>query len=762
MTPAVTRATDPCAAPGTGGAAGTRSALDAVRRAPTILEAVRRADALSAAVEDDDPAEALAELSSAVRRPGDQVVSIAAVHALGALPTAEAGCELAGLLAGPLPHLREHAVWALGAHAPVPDAVAPLVGVLAEGGFPGMMAQRTLEAWARTAPRPVLGALEQGLAEQPDPPRRARLAETTGLVPGPGPERLLELLVLDPAEDPRTRATALEALAGRLHDDPAPRDAVEDLARRCAAAGGELGAVAGLVLEDAAHAALGPDPAGEPGHTGLTVVQPFLHAEIDHGLTRSGRGDNGGIATLLVHLGDALCAAPDSAPDRAPDSTPDGPPRVTRVVTVSRGDHDEARRALAGLGRDGHAFAPVPFLGEPVHSAVAWPRRVAAVRGVRRVLRRAGRVDAVHLRMADVGSMAAAEAARAEGVPVVLTMAPDPHALIAAREAAGTLTRDRFGAADHAEHLWFRLRLLADLEAQARHVVLFPRPALARDARDLLGVDLAALPGRHTVVPEGIDLRAVEEAAAQTAPGAGAPGPAAARALADLDGVLAGLPPSRRALPLLVTVGRLHRVKGTAALVRAWAGEPALRDRCNLLLVGGDLDRPTPDEREQLDLVDAVVPRADAASRGLLLAGHRPNGTVAVWLAAARRGRPGLAAGRGAYACASLKEEFGVALVEAMAAGLVVVAPRTGGPATFVQDGVTGLLVDTQDREALARGLTRALDLAAAPGADAVAGSARDLVRERFSIQVMASALTDVYAEVVRSRSAAAVRSPAP
>ena len=72
------------------------------------------------------------------------------------------------------------------------------------------------------------------------------------------------------------------------------------------------------------------------------------------------------------------------------------------------------------------------------------------------------------------------------------------------------------------------------------------------------------------------------------------------------------------------------------------AAHPDLADRCNLVIVGGDLEEPTSDESEQLALLDAVVPREDGPGRGLLLAGHRGNSTVAVWLAAARRGRPDL------------------------------------------------------------------------------------------------------------------------
>jgi glycosyltransferase involved in cell wall biosynthesis len=145
---------------------------------------------------------------------------------------------------------------------------------------------------------------------------------------------------------------------------------------------------------------------------------------------------------------------------------------------------------------------------------------------------------------------------------------------------------------------------------------------------------------------------------------------------------------------------------------------------------------------------------ADAEDAGLLLAGHQSNDVVGRWLAAARYGRPGLAAPHGVYVCASSKEEFGIALLEAMATGLAVVAPDAGGPPTYVEEGVTGYLVDTRDPERLADAIGAALDLAAGPHGFEAAERASSMVAERFAIQVMAASLRDVY------RTSAAVIGP--
>ncbi len=616
--------------------APTLGRLDAVRSAPSFLEAIDLIDPLVDIVRVDGDA-AMCALSDAIDDETDQLTAIVAVHAAAAGGAAVAAALVVPLLTSPVPFLREHAVWALRWCPVLPDAVATLRVTTEEGGFVGMLAEATLEAW--------------GLRPDGD----------------------------DVADPPRVR----------------PAD---------------------------------PDPSG------LTVAQLFLHADIDGSLMHAGRGDTGGIATLLVHLGDSLV----------------DDPRIARVLTLSRRHDDDGRTPEDPLA-PGHHYLGIPLPGPVRPAADTWPLRVPVRQGLRRALSAASPVDVLHLRMADVGSWAAAEVAREMGIPTVLTLAPDPHALIAARQASGMLTRATFGSADHAEHLVFRVILLRDLAAAAASLVVFPRPQLERDLRDLLHLDPDA-GDRPVVVPEGIDVAPLDRAAREVAEAAhGVEVPAAARhALAELELLLSTLPPERRKLPLAITVGRLHRVKGMATLVEAWASDPTCAERCNLLVVGGDLGDPSNDEAEQLARIDASVPRPEAAERGLLLAGHRPNGVVATWLAAVRLGRAGLSAPGGVYVSASLKEEFGIAILEAMASGLVVVAPGGSGPATYVEHGVTGLLVDTTSTDVLAGAVVAALGLAAGPDAAARAQHAKDVVTDEFSIATMASSLATVYSEVTR------------
>ena len=694
-----------------------RRTLDEVRQAPFVVDVLRSGDRLAAAASAERGPEHVRLLAMVVHE-DDQLSAVAAVHALARVFDDGADAVLSELLSHPRAYLREHASWALESRLPSLDAISRLVGVVVDGGFAGMLAQRTLARWAASAPEEVALGVDRALAGAAGPAVRGRLVETLGLVPGPVAGHALLRLAVDHGEHPTVQLTALAALGDR----PADAEAVAAV-RRLSTADGDMGTVARLAAID-----LGiDDPQRRGAGPGLTVAQLFLHADIDRDLSRAGAGDNGGVATLLVRLGDALAAEPG----------------VGRVLTLSRGTAGAALEALAP--GDGHLLTPVPLLAGAVSAAQAWPSRVAAERGIRRVLRTYG-ADVLHLRMAEVGSLAAAEVARDLGIPVVFTLAPDPHAAIHALDMTGGLHRGNFGVEDEREHYWFRARLVQRLAEDASHVVLFPRPELEHDMRELLGLDVAAQPHRFTVVPEGVDLRVSAHAATELRR-PGTPGPA----LAELDELLAALPEHRRGLPLVMSVGRLHRVKGMATLVEAWAADADLVERCNLLIVGGDLADPSPDEREQLDLIDEVLARFPAAAGGLLLPGHRPNDVVAVWLAAARAGREGTVGPAGVYVCSSLKEEFGLALLEALASGLVVVGPAAGGPATYVDEGVTGVLVDTRRPSEVARGIRAAFDLATAPGQGERVDRAVERVRADFTVQAMADRLSAIYAGADRT-----------
>lgn len=699
---------------------GVVAHLQQVRAAASLTRALALSHEFAAASVHEvetgrDARDALASVTAALADT-DHVLAIAALHACTRIDDTAVDALLEEAMRDRRAHIREHAAWACAARPFHEPSVAGLIELCTESGLGGMLAQQCLEAWGRTHPECISIRLISALHRVRPLVSRRLLVETLGLVRSSRAAEELRRIQADPRE-------------------PA-------------------------LVRDAAHASLA-DFTSEPcrvttqnAQGGVTVAQLFLGADIDAGLRRVGSGNNGGIATLLVRLGDALVASAGAA-HTADDHS------VRRVLTLSRAGAEAAGDARAPApdsdASASHSYDTVSLAAPGANGDDAWSNYVSARRGITQALRQHGPVDILHLRMADVGTFAAWHAARDLGISVVFTAAPDPHALIETLDERGALTRENFGDRDISDRYWFRTRLVYRLARTADHTVLMPRERLRDDFGRLVGIDIGAgtsasgddssrVRTSFTPVAEGIDVAVIDHAVteATTAANGGAPTPA----LSQLQLLLSSLPEARRSLPLLISVGRLHRVKGMADIVAAWA-ESELRDQCNLLIVGGDLRAPSADETEQLARIDALVDPAHRCGAGLLLAGHRPNAVAAQWMAAAQTGVPGFAAPHGVYVCGSVKEEFGLAILEALAAGLFVVAPERGGPATYVEHGRTGLLTDTANGTALRTAIVDALAIARGPRATERARRARRTVLERFSIRTMAKRLTRVYGSVL-------------
>ncbi|MFJ3793392.1 glycosyltransferase family 4 protein [Kitasatospora sp. NPDC090091] len=170
--------------------------------------------------------------------------------------------------------------------------------------------------------------------------------------------------------------------------------------------------------------------------------------------------------------------------------------------------------------------------------------------------------------------------------------------------------------------------------------------------------------------------------------------------------------------PVIVCVARLVPRKGQDTLIRAL---PLIRRAVPgavLVLVGRG-----PDERRLRGLA-----RRHAEPGAVVFAGGRDHAQTPADYAAAdvfampcRTRRAGLEA-----------EGLGIVFLEAAAAGLPVVAGRSGGAPDAVLDGVNGTVVDGRDPAAVARAITRILRAPAAERARTGAAGRR-WVREQWS-----------------------------
>lgn len=345
-------------------------------------------------------------------------------------------------------------------------------------------------------------------------------------------------------------------------------------------------------------------------------------------------------------------------------------------------------RELAGRLRDrGHQVAVV----SPAAGPVGEPGVVVVGRSVR--VRYQGTVAPIAVSPLILGRVR--QALRAFGPDVVHAHEPlVPSAAMAATLSARVPVVGTFHA--HAER-----SMLFDVAAPALRPVwrrLAVRVAVSETAASFVSSRMGDREVR--VIPNGVELAAFEGAAPAT-----------------------DVPPGRR----ILWVNRLDPQKGFPVAVRAFERlAPEVPDA--VLVVAGDgADRGA---------VDGLAPAI--RERVVML------GTVS------RDDLPGYLAAAEVFVSAAVgQESFGLVLVEAMAAGVPVVATGIPGYRDVVDDGVNGLLVPPRDAAALAGALGRVLgqpDLA-----KRLAESGRAAAR-RYDWDLVAAELEAVYREAAGGR----------
>ena len=161
----------------------------------------------------------------------------------------------------------------------------------------------------------------------------------------------------------------------------------------------------------------------------------------------------------------------------------------------------------------------------------------------------------------------------------------------------------------------------------------------------------------------------------------------------------------------------------------------------------GNVARLAP-QKDHRTLIEAarLVPEAefvivgDGELRGEL---ERLAAGARVRFMGAREDVPELLASFDVFAFPSRFEGLCLAVIEAQAAGVPVVATPVGGIRETVVEGETGLLVPTGDPAALAAATRRLLE--DRPAAEAMAAEAKRRVRERFSLERMVTATLRLY-----------------
>lgn len=171
-------------------------------------------------------------------------------------------------------------------------------------------------------------------------------------------------------------------------------------------------------------------------------------------------------------------------------------------------------------------------------------------------------------------------------------------------------------------------------------------------------------------------------------------------------------------------IGRLSPVKGHRYLLLALAELISTKPKIHCLIVGdGDLRAKLIKLAKTLNIVDHI---------SFLEATPKTQLPLAVM---------------GCFVLPSLQEGLGLAILEAMAMGLPVVASDVGGIYTLIKDGQNGFLVPPADPSALAKAIGKLLDDEGLAKRMGQAG--QRMVQRKFSLDKMVRQIEGVYKDIV-------------
>jgi glycosyltransferase involved in cell wall biosynthesis len=179
-------------------------------------------------------------------------------------------------------------------------------------------------------------------------------------------------------------------------------------------------------------------------------------------------------------------------------------------------------------------------------------------------------------------------------------------------------------------------------------------------------------------------------------------------------------------------IGHLAPIKGQEDFVRAAAIVCALRDDVEFTIAGEDKSR----SGEHRGGIEKLIAELDLDQRVRLIG----------WVKDVAKLLPTF----DLFVSPSRSEPFGLSILEAMAAGVPVVATMSEGAREIIDDNHSGRLVPVGDPQSLAKAIAELLT--DAEQRDRLSMTAARLVRERFSLERMVKATENAYRRALRNQ----------
>lgn len=438
---------------------------------------------------------------------------------------------------------------------------------------------------------------------------------------------------------------------------------------------------------------------------GISIMQSMFYGDFED----SGKGNNGGLAILLKGLGEEISKDPNIA--------------YVFTITITQ----ELDKPFIRFYGDKHVFIRLPIYLDQSVSDKFIKRELFIKRYIGNFLKRLNiNPDVFHIRFLDNASKAVAHLAKELDRKLVFTLTPDPH-------------RNMFDGAGRLKQFEFK-ELIEKLNK-------------IKIGDELIGISDGIVGIGNTVVKEELEIyfpqfkeEPINRKLRMIGEGIQIDKSMDAEAIAAYTNPMDQLSEKNSDFfekPIILNVGRLSVLKGQIELLKAWANSK-LSETHNLLLIGGDLVKPNAEERMVIEFIQDYMQQYPHLKDKFIHTGAMSNLDIRVLeMNIIKRDfdYPHV------YLCASVKEEFGIAILESMSNGFLALGPIKGGVKTYMTNGENGFLIDTDNSETIARDTEKYLYDSGLTQKEfkEIQAAARTTIDEHFSIEKISHDFASFY-----------------
>ena len=408
--------------------------------------------------------------------------------------------------------------------------------------------------------------------------------------------------------------------------------------------------------------------------SGIVVVQTMFYGDPEY----SGKGQSGGLGTLLKSLGNQLIKHQ----------------QISQIITLTINNDWHEQKPFMSQYDNGHWLIRLPvYLNmEDPHAFVR--KELSIKRAVARFLSQWQiKPNIFHVRFLDNASKAMALLSKEIQAKLVFTLTPDPHRNMADEDGNIACfkveeTLEKLNKISRGDELLVMTDGIVGIggEAVRRELELyFPQLNHKKGQYDFRMIG----EGIDTDIDTDIDTHHFD----------------VWQFLED-HALGFSIDPLNKAKPIILNVGRLNWQKGQHHLIKAW-GESLLWRDFNLVIIGGSRENEDDEELKIKAYFEAYMASKPDLKGRFALVEALPN----EFIRRVERNimEDGAQTYPNIYVCSSVKEEFGISILEALSEGFLAFAPIKGGVKTYIVNGVNGFLIDTSNESTLLKDVEKVM-----------------------------------------------------